>query len=62
MKTKSSLFFSPHEKLVIIDQRLAFIGGIDLCWGRWDNENYRLVIQIRRFSLVLVFTTVLSLD
>ena len=62
MKTKSSLFFSPHEKFVIIDQRLAFIGGIDLCWGRWDNENYRLVIQIRRFSLVLVFTTVLSLD
>ncbi len=29
---------------MIIDQRLAFIGGVDLCWGRWDNENYRLVI------------------
>ncbi|CAF4014666.1 unnamed protein product [Adineta steineri] len=40
---KTSFLFSPHEKLVIIDQRLAFIGGMDLCFGRWDNHNYRLI-------------------
>ena len=25
-----------HEKLVVIDGRLAFVGGIDLTAGRWD--------------------------
>lgn len=25
-----------HEKLVVIDDRLAFVGGIDLTAGRWD--------------------------
>ncbi|UJR32480.1 hypothetical protein I4U23_019942 [Adineta vaga] len=41
--TESSFLFSHHEKTVVIDQRLAFIGGIDLCWGRWDTDDYRLV-------------------
>ena len=31
-----------HEKLVIIDQTLAFIGGIDLAYGRWDNGYHHL--------------------
>ncbi|CAF4976181.1 unnamed protein product [Rotaria sp. Silwood1] len=31
---ESSWLFSHHEKIVVIDQRIAFIGGIDLCWGR----------------------------
>jgi phospholipase D1/2 len=30
--------------MVIIDQKIAFIGGIDLCFGRWDDEYMRLVI------------------
>jgi phospholipase D1/2 len=42
--TESSLLYTHHEKTVVIDQRLAFIGGIDLCWGRWDTDDYRLVI------------------
>ena len=25
-----------HEKLVVVDQRYAFVGGIDLCYGRWE--------------------------
>lgn len=29
-------FWSHHEKIVVIDQRTAFIGGIDLCFGRYD--------------------------
>nr|XP_040569345.1 LOW QUALITY PROTEIN: phospholipase D1-like [Lepeophtheirus salmonis] len=32
-----------HEKLVIVDQTYAFIGGIDLCYGRWDKNSHPLV-------------------
>ncbi|XP_032114190.1 phospholipase D1 isoform X2 [Sapajus apella] len=31
-----------HEKLVIIDQSVAFVGGIDLAYGRWDDHEHRL--------------------
>ncbi|XP_059080712.1 phospholipase D2-like isoform X2 [Tigriopus californicus] len=31
-----------HEKLVVVDQLYAFIGGIDLCYGRWDTNNHPL--------------------
>lgn len=31
-----------HEKIVAIDQTVAFVGGIDLAFGRWDNRQYRL--------------------
>ncbi|CAF1160558.1 unnamed protein product, partial [Didymodactylos carnosus] len=37
------LLWSHHEKCVIIDQKIAFIGGIDLCYGRWDDDLMRLV-------------------
>ncbi|XP_066578460.1 phospholipase D2 [Amia ocellicauda] len=32
-----------HEKMVAIDQSVAFVGGIDLAYGRWDDQHYRLV-------------------
>ena len=35
--------WSHHEKVVIIDQSIAFGGGIDLCYGRYDDESHRLV-------------------
>ncbi|XP_068603963.1 phospholipase D1-like [Brachionichthys hirsutus] len=31
-----------HEKLVVIDQSVAFVGGIDLAYGRWDDKEHRL--------------------
>lgn len=31
-----SLFWTHHEKLVVIDRKIAFIGGIDVAWCRWD--------------------------
>ncbi|XP_078266685.1 phospholipase D1-like isoform X2 [Rhinoraja longicauda] len=31
-----------HEKLVVIDQSVAFVGGIDLAYGRWDDQEHRL--------------------
>ena len=36
-------FWSHHEKCVVIDQRIAFLGGIDLCYGRWDTPEHRCV-------------------
>ncbi|CAG0879735.1 unnamed protein product [Cyprideis torosa] len=36
------LYWAHHEKLVIVDQTYAFVGGIDLAYGRWDNFEHRL--------------------
>ncbi|CAB3220831.1 unnamed protein product [Arctia plantaginis] len=36
------LFWAHHEKIVCIDQTVAFLGGIDLCYGRWDDHKHRL--------------------
>ena len=32
----SDFLWSVHEKLVIIDQIIGYVGGLGLCWGRWD--------------------------
>ena len=29
---------------MVIDQKIAFIGGIDLCWGRWDTDEHRFTL------------------
>ena len=34
------LLWSHHEKLVIIDQIIGYVGGLDLCWGRWDTHQH----------------------
>ncbi|KAI4177512.1 MAG: hypothetical protein LQ343_000494 [Gyalolechia ehrenbergii] len=30
------LYWAHHEKLCIVDGKTAFMGGVDLCYGRWD--------------------------
>ncbi|XP_041514865.1 phospholipase D1 isoform X3 [Microtus oregoni] len=40
--SSSVYLWAHHEKLVIIDQSLAFVGGIDLAYGRWDDDEHRL--------------------
>ncbi|MFA7387361.1 MAG: VTT domain-containing protein [Thiohalobacteraceae bacterium] len=32
---------SHHQKVVVIDDRLAFAGGLDLTRGRWDTQEHR---------------------
>ena len=39
-----------HEKLVVIDGRLGFVGGIDLTAGRWDTPEHRPVEPRRGFA------------
>ncbi|XP_038150447.1 phospholipase D2 [Cyprinodon tularosa] len=36
------ILWAHHEKMVAIDQTVAFVGGIDLAFGRWDDREYRL--------------------
>ena len=36
----TDLLWSHHEKLVIIDQIIGYVGGLDLCWGRWDTHDH----------------------
>jgi phospholipase D1/2 len=36
----TDLLWSHHEKLVIIDQMIGYVGGLDLCWGRYDTKNH----------------------
>ena len=32
---------SHHSKIVVIDDRIAFVGGLDLAKGRWDTPEHR---------------------
>lgn len=43
--------WSHHEKLVIIDQRIAFVGGVDLCWGRYDTNSHPIVEEENKDKL-----------
>ncbi|OAX38224.1 phospholipase D/nuclease [Rhizopogon vinicolor AM-OR11-026] len=35
-------FWSHHEKLVVVDNHRACVGGLDICFGRWDTHNHPL--------------------
>lgn len=34
----TAIMWSHHEKLTIVDRNLAFVGGIDMAVGRWDDD------------------------
>lgn len=40
---QNTFFWAHHEKLCIVDHTLAFVGGIDLCFGRWDTPQHTLI-------------------
>ncbi|KAK0621698.1 hypothetical protein B0T17DRAFT_618114 [Bombardia bombarda] len=37
-----TFYWAHHEKFIVIDYEMAFIGGLDLCFGRWDNHQHAL--------------------
>ncbi|KAK9712377.1 hypothetical protein K7432_007180 [Basidiobolus ranarum] len=37
-----TMFWAHHEKMCIVDSQVAFLGGLDLCFGRWDTHAHRL--------------------
>ncbi|EGW32412.1 uncharacterized protein SPAPADRAFT_67029 [Spathaspora passalidarum NRRL Y-27907] len=40
---QNTYFWAHHEKICIVDQTVAFVGGIDLCYGRYDTPDHALV-------------------
>ncbi|KAI5065331.1 hypothetical protein GOP47_0020026 [Adiantum capillus-veneris] len=34
--------WSHHEKIVIVDHQVCFLGGLDLCFGRYDNWEHKV--------------------
>jgi phospholipase D1/2 len=43
--------YSHHQKFVVIDGKVGFIGGIDLANGRWETPNYDVVVDPERFVI-----------
>ena len=33
---------SHHEKIVIVDNEICYLGGLDLCFGRYDNFEHKV--------------------
>ncbi|KAF7304896.1 Phospholipase [Mycena kentingensis (nom. inval.)] len=47
-------FWSHHEKVVVVDNHFACIGGLDLCFGRYDTRSHPLAdVHPTDFSLTL---------
>ncbi|KAK4463950.1 putative phospholipase D1 [Cladorrhinum samala] len=37
-----TFYWAHHEKFIVIDYEMAFIGGLDLCFGRWCSHTHCL--------------------
>ena len=37
-----TFYWAHHEKFMVIDYHLGFIGGLDMCYGRWDMRQHLL--------------------
>ncbi|XP_023156501.1 phospholipase D family protein isoform X1 [Zea mays] len=35
--------WSHHEKIVVVDNQVCYIGGLDLCFGRYDSPEHKVV-------------------
>jgi phospholipase D1/2 len=36
------MYWAHHEKLCLVDGQIAFMGGLDLCYGRWDTNQHSI--------------------
>ena len=48
----AQLLYSHHQKTAVVDQRVAFVGGLDLCVGRYDTPEHPLMDQTRPYTRV----------
>lgn len=37
-----TFYWAHHEKFIVVDYEVAFIGGLDMCFGRWDMHQHSL--------------------
>ncbi|KAJ9060903.1 hypothetical protein DSO57_1026038 [Entomophthora muscae] len=42
VQTNGTWFWAHHEKICVVDNSKAFLGGLDLCFGRFDDNSHRL--------------------
>ena len=42
MSGDTVLYWAHHEKLCVVDGHVAFMGGLDLCFGRWDTNQHSI--------------------
>ena len=42
-RTVENMLFSHHQKSIVIDGTVAFIGGMDVTYGRWCDSNFDVV-------------------
>ena len=42
MNEDTILYWAHHEKLCVVDGGIAFMGGLDLCYGRWDTNQHSI--------------------
>ena len=40
---QNTFFWAHHEKICVVDHTVAFCGGVDLCFGRWDTPQHSVV-------------------
>lgn len=43
--------YSHHQKFVVVDGQIGYLGGIDLSYGRWENANFDVVVDPERFVI-----------
>lgn len=43
-----NVFFSHHQKFVVVDGQIAYLGGLDISYGRWDTNAFNVVIDPRQ--------------
>ncbi len=43
--------YSHHQKFVVVDGRVGFLGGIDLAYGRWETPEFDVVVDPDRFLI-----------
>ena len=41
-------------KYQAVDQKCAFMGGLDLCYGRWDNQNLKVMLKGNHWKKTLM--------
>ncbi len=38
-----NIAFSHHQKILVVDGKIGFVGGLDIAHGRWDDGNFDVV-------------------
>lgn len=46
--SRHPIFGCHHQKMIIVDGKLAFVGGLDLCCGRWSDRRHHLFVKERK--------------